>query len=150
MHFNYIIAFTFAAISNVIAGAVPAPPNNGGIMSLEEMKSWVSALPPDEVTLIGDPFSALSLRSASAVTVTFCSTRSGTTCTGPCHTETIAGGTCVEAPNTNCIGATGQVTFCDRAGCGGTCNEINSCGTRLENNFCFTPGTKSIGIPAGA
>ncbi|KAH9474928.1 hypothetical protein JR316_0012023 [Psilocybe cubensis] len=149
MHFNSLVAFTVAAAA-VFAGAVPAPTNNGGIMSLEEMKAWVSALPPDEVTLVGDPFAALSSRAALSVTVTFCSTQSSTICTGPCTVKTVAGGTCIAAPDTNCLSATSQVTFCDRSGCGGSCNELNSCGTRLENNFCFTPGTESIGVPAGS
>ncbi|KAH9474250.1 hypothetical protein JR316_0013413 [Psilocybe cubensis] len=38
MHFNSLVAFTVAAAA-IFAGAVPAPTNNGGIMSLEEMKA---------------------------------------------------------------------------------------------------------------
>ncbi|KAH9476472.1 hypothetical protein JR316_0010384 [Psilocybe cubensis] len=149
MHFNSLVLFTIAAVS-AIAGAVPASANNGGIMSLEEMKAFVNTLPPDEVTLVGDPFGTLSSRAALSVTVTFCSTRSADICTGPCTVRTLPGGTCIDTPNTNCLAATGQVVFCGSPACGGICNLLSTCAGHLENNFCFTPATKSIGVPAGS
>ena len=124
-----------------------------GIVSLAEMKAWVDTQDPSEMTLIGDPFAALrnplsNNTDSAQVTVTFCSTKSGTVCTAPCTTVTNSGGACINAPGTECLFATSQVAFCDHSGCSGSCNEFDSCGTILTNNFCSTPGTKSIAIPA--
>ncbi|CAA7263905.1 unnamed protein product [Cyclocybe aegerita] len=76
-------------------------------------------------------------------TVTYCSQRVFNVCGGAC-TVYNGGATCLNAPNTNCLAATNNVGFCDRAGCGGSCNQLSTCGTRLDGGFCYTPGTRSI------
>lgn len=75
--------------------------------------------------------------------VTYCSSRTQNVCGGAC-TVYNGGATCLAAPGTKCLAATNNVGFCDRGGCGGSCNQLSSCGTRLDNGFCFTPGTASI------
>ncbi|RPD58872.1 hypothetical protein L227DRAFT_612620 [Lentinus tigrinus ALCF2SS1-6] len=44
-----------------------------------------------------------------------------------------------------------MVTYCSKrtqgVGCGGSCNQLSTCGTRLDNGFCYTPGTASINVP---
>ena len=96
-----------------------------------------------ELTFIGKPLNPLAPRSAQDTMVTYCSHRVDNVCGGPC-TVYNGGATCLTAPGTNCLAATTNVGFCDRAGCGHSCNQLSTCGTRLDNNFCFTPGTASI------
>ncbi len=79
------------------------------------MKAWVDTQDPSEMTLIGDPFAALrnplsNNTDSVQVTVTFCSTKSGTVCTAPCTTVT-SEAACINAPGTNCLFATSQVAF---------------------------------------
>ena len=69
------------------------------------------------LTFTGDPIpgitgpEGLTPRGALATTVVYCSVRNGNTCEGPC---TVYNGDpeCLHAPNTNCLFATGEVTFC--------------------------------------
>ncbi|KJA22408.1 hypothetical protein HYPSUDRAFT_77410 [Hypholoma sublateritium FD-334 SS-4] len=152
MQFTSLLAFTLAAFALGV-GATPAPVNtHGGVVSLAEMKAWVDAQDPANITLVGDPFAALNnplsqRADLETATVTFCSTLSGSVCTVPCTTIT-SGPACLNAPDTNCLFATAQVSFCDHGGCGGSCNEFDSCGRVLQDGFCATPGTNSIAIPA--
>lgn len=126
-----------------------------GIVSLSEMKVWVDAQDSTKMTLVGDPFAALRnplsrRNNADMVTVTFCSTSSDTpaaVCAAPCTTIT-TGAACINAPGTTCLFATGQVSFCDEIYCSGACHVFDTCGTALQNGFCATPGTASIGIPS--
>ena len=77
--------------------------------------------------------------------VTYCSHRTQNVCGGPC-TVYNGGAACLNAPDTNCLSATANVGFCDRSGCGGSCNQLSTCGTRLEDGYCYTPGTRSINV----
>ncbi|KJA26586.1 hypothetical protein HYPSUDRAFT_36298 [Hypholoma sublateritium FD-334 SS-4] len=139
--------------------STPAPLNTraAGIVTLAEMKTWVDAQDPTKITLLGDPFAArrnpLHQRdTADMVTVTFCSNSSDTpaaACSPPCTTIT-AGTACINAPGTTCLFATGQVSFCDETFCSGSCHVFDTCGTALQNGFCATPGTASIGIGLNA
>ena len=115
-------------------------------MTREQMMNWLATLRDGEVTYIGEPFNPLAPRAAEKTSVTYCSHRAANVCGPPC-TNYNGGGTCLDAPGTNCLAASGNVGFCDRAGCGGSCHDYNSCGTRLDNGFCFTPGTRSILVP---
>ncbi len=94
-----------------------------------------------------DSINPLAPRSAQNTMVTYCSNRAVNVCGGPC-TVYNGGATCLNAHDTNCLAATHNVGFCDRAGCRGSCNQLSTCGTRLDNGFCFTPGTKSILVPS--
>ncbi|KAI0665762.1 hypothetical protein C8Q78DRAFT_1063151 [Trametes maxima] len=118
------------------------------------MLDWL-ATTDAELTFIGEPLS-LSLtthrdsnplaplpRAAQNTIVTYCSKRTQSVCGGPC-TVYNGGATCLNAPDTNCLAATHDVGFCDRGGCGGSCHNLATCGTKLANGFCFTPGTRSI------
>ncbi len=78
--------------------------------------------------------------------ITYCSSRTQNVCGGAC-TVYNGGATCLYAGGTVCIAATANVGFCDRQNCGGSCNQLASCGTRLDNGFCYTPGTQSIIVP---
>ena len=119
-------------------------------MSDEEFMNWL-ATTDAEITYIGEPIdvnsfsteSSLTKRAANNVMVTYCSHRVDNVCGGPC---TVYNGpaACLNAPDTNCLAATANVGFCDRGGCGGSCNQLSSCGTRLDHGFCYTPGTRSI------
>ncbi|KAJ8456417.1 hypothetical protein ONZ45_g2574 [Pleurotus djamor] len=163
--FSKLIVFTTSALA-IMAGANPVvniepdavnveSPNASplvNLMTLEEMKNWIrtSQAQGGEFKFIGEKLdlrdNPLASRDAQLTTVTFCSNRNGNNCNPPCTTFT-GSNACLSAPNTNCLSATTQVTFCDRSGCSGSCNTFNQCGTRLNNNFCFTPGTASIRVP---
>ena len=112
------------------------------------MLTWL-ATTDAELTFIGTPIKhdSRSEDAAQSVMVTYCSSRSQGVCGGAC-TVYNGGPTCLSAPGTVCLGATANVGFCDKSGCKGSCNDFNDCGTRLDNNFCYTPGTKSIIVPA--
>ena len=111
-------------------------------MSYEQMMHWI-ATTDAELTFVGAPINPLAPRAAQNTMVTYCSKRIDSVCGGPC-TVYNGGATCLSAPNTNCLSATNNVGFCDHAGCSGSCNQLSTCGTRLDNGFCYTPGTKSI------
>ena len=98
-----------------------------------------------ELTVTGKQIDPLSLRSVNALTTTvhYCSTRVGGVCGGPCTVYT-GGGTCLNAPDTNCLNATNNVAFCDRAGCSSNCRQLSTCATPMDSGFCFTPDTESI------
>ncbi|EJD50741.1 hypothetical protein AURDEDRAFT_57649, partial [Auricularia subglabra TFB-10046 SS5] len=116
------------------------------IMTESEMLTWLSTTSA-KLTFIGDPIpKGVSKRVGGNVMVVYCSKRTQNVCGGPC-TVYNGGATCLGAPDTNCLSATANVGFCSGSGCGGGCNQFASCGTRLDNNFCFTPGTKSIIVP---
>ena len=113
-------------------------------MSHEQMMHWL-ATTDAKLTFVGAPINPLASRSEQITTVTYCSTRSGNVCGGACTVYT-GGSTCLNAPDTNCLAATNNVAFCDRAGCGHSCHDLATCGTPLDNGFCYTPGTQSIAV----
>ena len=80
------------------------------IVSHEQMMHWL-ATTDAELTFVGKPLNPLAPRSAQDTTVTYCSIRIDDICGGPC-TVYNGGATCLNAPNTNCLFATGEVTFC--------------------------------------
>ena len=79
--------------------------------------------------------------------VTYCDKALDGVCGGAC-TVYNGGAKCLGAPNTNCLFATNNVVFCASRGCTGMCSLFSSCGTILQNNFCYTPGTASILVGA--
>lgn len=114
------------------------------IMSNDEMTYWL-ATTDAKLTFIGESINPLSSRSAQTTTVTYCSARIDDVCGGACTVYT-GGATCLNARNTNCLAATNNVGFCDQSGCVGSCNELSTCGTKLSDNYCYTPGTNSIAV----
>ncbi|KAI0762540.1 hypothetical protein C8Q74DRAFT_1371560 [Fomes fomentarius] len=108
----------------------------------DEILHWIKTTDAD-LTFVGAPINPLTPRAAQNTMVVYCSKRSQNVCGGSC-TVYNGGAACLEASGTNCLSATHNVAFCDRGKCGGSCNQFSSCGTRLDNNFCYTPGTKSI------
>lgn len=114
------------------------------ILSSDEMAYWI-ANTDAKLTFIGDSINPLSSRSAQTTTVTYCSTRIDDVCGGACTVYT-GGATCLWAGGTNCLAATNNVGFCDETGCGGSCNQLSSCGTPLGDGYCYTPGTNSIAV----
>ncbi|KAF7328421.1 hypothetical protein MVEN_02558000 [Mycena venus] len=139
MRFQVLSTFVFAALT----AAAPSIPE--GVISIAAMKEWLSTTDV-ELTYSGLPIEALGVNPL-VTTITFCSTRTANLCSGPCNVFTGAG-VCHATPGTNCLAATTDVSFCDGANCGGSCHTLSACGTRLDNGFCFTPGTNSISLPA--
>ncbi|KAK7437501.1 hypothetical protein VKT23_018573, partial [Stygiomarasmius scandens] len=109
------------------------------LISDAELNDWL-ATTDAELTYIGKH---PQKRNALETTVVYCSHRSHDLCGGPCTVYT-GGATCLSTPGTNCLRATHNVAFCDHGGCKGSCNVLDSCGTKLQDNFCYTPGTNSI------
>ncbi|KAF9062686.1 hypothetical protein BDP27DRAFT_1233230 [Rhodocollybia butyracea] len=115
------------------------------------MKEFLATIDPSEITYTGNSkniIDGLEPLAPDTITVVYCSIVSSGLCGGPCTTY-VGGPTCLAAPSTNCLSATENVAFCDRGGCGGSCNNFASCGTHLQGNFCSTPGTASILVPNG-
>ncbi|ESK90757.1 hypothetical protein Moror_4079 [Moniliophthora roreri MCA 2997] len=130
---------TALCISNVVnASALP----DVEVVSRKELLDWISTTDA-ELTFIGEP---LDKRAALNTMVVYCNTRTQNVCGGIC---TVYNGNarCLDAPGTACLRATTNVGFCSSPGCGGTCNQYSTCGTRLDGGFCFTPGTRSINVP---
>lgn len=108
-----------------------------------EFKNWLATTDAN-ITYIGEPITAdISPRAALNTMVTYCNRRVVNVCGGDC-TVYNGGMTCLNAPDTVCLAVTSNVGFCDRGSCGGSCNQLSSCGTHLDNGFCATPGTASI------
>ncbi len=112
------------------------------LVSHEQMMHWI-ATTDAELTFVGKPINPLTPRSTQTTTVTYCSSRIDNVCGGACTVYT-GGSTCLNAPNTNCLAATNNVAFCSSGGCSGACNQLSTCGTRLDNGFCVTLSTQSI------
>ncbi|KAJ7576164.1 hypothetical protein C8J56DRAFT_1016975 [Mycena floridula] len=139
-----VAALALVAVGNPTPNEARAPTEDTSYLITDaQFREWLASKDPADITWIGEPINPLTRRSAQNTVVTFCSNRIDNLCGGPC-TVYNGGATCLNAPDTNCLSATNNVGFCDRGGCGGSCNQFSSCGTRLDNNFCFTPGTQSI------
>ncbi|EPT00543.1 hypothetical protein FOMPIDRAFT_1122259, partial [Fomitopsis schrenkii] len=117
-------------------------------VSRDDMMNWLRTTDAN-LTFVGEPIpgvnapEGLASRDAQNTMVTYCTTRNDDVCGGTCAVYN-GGPTCLSAPGTNCLSATNNVGFCDRSGCGHSCNQLSSCGTHLDSGFCYTPGTRSI------
>ena len=135
----YIVLVTHLTPQDDIARQVTA----------KQLQDWLATTDAN-ITYIGQPGgspSDLSKRQLPQTTVVFCTSQSGALCGGSCSMYT-GGPACLAAPSTACLMATRDVSFCDGNACGGSCNQFNSCGTRLDGGFCSTPGTSSINVGA--
>ncbi|KAJ7303018.1 hypothetical protein DFH08DRAFT_794181 [Mycena albidolilacea] len=149
MRFETLSSFLLTALTLKAAGTPVDAANDDApafsLLTVAEMKNFLATTDAN-LTFIGD-VSTLGV-SPFVTTVTYCATRTANLCSGPCTVYT-GGATCLDAPNTACLSATSNVAFCDKSGCKGTpCNVLSSCGTKLDDGFCFTPGTKSISVPS--
>ncbi|KAH7103665.1 hypothetical protein BKA62DRAFT_768605 [Auriculariales sp. MPI-PUGE-AT-0066] len=134
---------TFIASTRV--AAMPTTNETSIIWTHDEFLEWVRTT-DSELTFIGEPIAASLAKRQETVQVVYCSLRLGDVCGGPC-TVYNGGAICLDAPDTNCLRATSNVAFCSSSGCGGDCNQLETCGTRLNNGFCWTPDTASIAVP---
>lgn len=82
--------------------------------------------------------------------VIWCTTRSAGVCGGACTVYTGRGDQCFATPNTSCVAATTDITFCASTSCTSPCNVYRSCGTRMDFGFCWTPYTGSVQLQPGA
>ena len=112
------------------------------LINNEQFYHWL-ANTDAEITFIGEPINPLTPRAAQNTIVNYCTRRTQNVCGGTCAVYN-GGATCLAASGTNCLSATKNVGFCDHGNCNGSCNQLSSCGTRLDSGFCYTPGTKSI------
>ncbi|RPD58869.1 hypothetical protein L226DRAFT_616610 [Lentinus tigrinus ALCF2SS1-7] len=136
-----VFVVTAATISQVMA----SPTTLASLVTVDEFYDWLNTTDA-KITFIGKPIDPNAPPSPDNVIVTYCSDRTQNVCGGPC-TVYNGGAACLYAPDTNCLSATANVGFCDHTDCGGSCNQLASCGTRLDNGFCYTPGTNSIIVP---
>jgi len=147
--FTTLLIFAYAAIAS--SGSLIKARDDTVASKLAAMRDFIATIDPSEVTYLGNSkiaFEGLQALEPDTVTVVYCSTVSSNLCGGPCTVYT-GGPTCIAAPGTKCLSSTENVAFCDRGGCGGSCNNYASCGTHLQGAFCDTPGTASILVPNG-
>ncbi|KAF8954073.1 hypothetical protein BDZ97DRAFT_1908426 [Flammula alnicola] len=143
MHF-FSLSFGILASLTLAVTALPATAgvvsrSNGVhtfLVSPAEFTNWLSTTDAN-LTFIGKPITQRDLESRQSLNtmVTYCTNL----------VDNVCGGT---SGGTNCLAATNNVGFCDGGNCDGSCNELASCGTPLDNNFCATPGTGSIVVGA--
>ncbi|KAH9928850.1 uncharacterized protein B0H18DRAFT_953771 [Fomitopsis serialis] len=142
MQFKLSLATLAAIVAVVVANPSPE------VTTEAEMIQWLKSTDAN-LTFIGEPIPGVNApeglvsRSAQNTMVTYCSRRVDNVCGGSC-TVYNGGATCLSAPNTQCLAATNNVGFYDRGGCGGSCHQLSTCGTELDNGYCYTPGTASI------
>ncbi|KAI0739158.1 hypothetical protein C8Q80DRAFT_1204519 [Daedaleopsis nitida] len=141
-----VVAGTVARDTAVDVDVVSDAEPTSFVVSQEEMMHWL-ATTDAELTFLGEPINPLAPRAAQNTMVTYCNRRVVNVCGGAC-TFYNGNAKCLSAPGTACLAATTNVGFCDRSGCGHSCNQLSTCGTRLDNGFCYTPGTASILVPA--
>ncbi|KAJ7819228.1 hypothetical protein B0H13DRAFT_2378495 [Mycena leptocephala] len=162
MHFSALFSLVSASLMlGATAGPVRLAPgeqardaakgtNRGVSFKLvtgDQLMDWLATTDAN-LTFVGPPAGTRDLGTRQTTTmVTYCTKRIDDICGGTC--QVYNGGTqCIHAPGTSCIAATSNVGFCDKGGCGGSCNELSSCGTPMANGFCDTPGTASILVAA--
>ncbi|RPD58887.1 hypothetical protein L226DRAFT_548029 [Lentinus tigrinus ALCF2SS1-7] len=145
MQFTTKFTTVFAVVTAMVFQVTANPAPVASIVSTDEFLKWLETTDA-EITYIGQPINGSVPRAAENIMVTYCNARTQNVCGGSC-TVYNGGAACLAAPDTTCLAATANVGFCDRGGCGGSCNQLSSCGTRLDNGFCFTPGTASIIVP---
>ncbi|THH33243.1 hypothetical protein EUX98_g968 [Antrodiella citrinella] len=138
--FSAFVSIVVVSVASVVNGA--AVTSDAVPQTHAELLNWL-ATTDAQVTFVGKFAAELT---PLDITVTYCNRRTNNLCGGDC-TVYVGGQKCLNAPDTQCLGANHDVSFCDRAGCGHSCNALSSCGTRLDNGFCFTPGTASINVP---
>ncbi|TFK64314.1 hypothetical protein BDN72DRAFT_881575 [Pluteus cervinus] len=140
----YLASALFAGLTFQTVNALPT----SLVTTPAQLTKWISTTNAN-LTFTGNPINTtkpLSKRQAQNVQVVYCDTKIGDSCGGNCVVYN-GPNTCLDAPSTNCLMATADVGFCDRGGCGGSCNQFSSCGSTLNNGFCSTPGTASILVP---
>ncbi|KAF8816747.1 hypothetical protein BYT27DRAFT_6376523 [Phlegmacium glaucopus] len=133
-----VLTSTIISALTLFAAASPASVVSN-LVTVEEFKDWL-AHTDAKLTFIGEP---IDKRNALNTIVTYCNRRTFNVCGGDC-TVYNGGPKCLDAHDTQCLSATANVGFCSSRGCTGDCNQFSTCGTRLDNNFCYTPGTASI------
>ncbi|KAF9465464.1 hypothetical protein BDZ94DRAFT_345774 [Collybia nuda] len=145
MKFSALSLTIISALAlTVTAGPATIKPR---LVSEGEVKNWLANTDAN-ITYVGGPAdSGLGSRDFATTTVVSCDKRTADICGGTCKVYT-GGPTCLDVPGTSCLMATSNVGFCDKGGCGGSCNQFSTCGTRLPSGFCFTPGTRSILVGA--
>lgn len=145
MFFLLALAILMASTSSLIANAsaIPFPVNDGDVTSESQLLTWLSTTDA-KLTYIGVPIGGP--RALTDVMVVYCNRRVGGVCGGSC---TVYNGpnTCLRAPGTKCLKASVNVGFCNTFGCNGDCNDSDTCGVRLDDGFCYTPGTAAILVP---
>ncbi|KAK0477048.1 hypothetical protein IW261DRAFT_1584858 [Armillaria novae-zelandiae] len=136
--------FSLTAMAVVgIASPTPEPAAAAFLWTDAEFDHWLATTDAD-ITYHGNTTpNPLARRDALTTRVTYCNRRTNSVCGGTCVVYN-GGATCINAPGTVCLAATNNVGFCDRSGCSGSCNQLSTCGTRLDGGFCYTPGTASI------
>ncbi|KAJ8454406.1 hypothetical protein ONZ51_g13040 [Trametes cubensis] len=140
-----------------IGASAPAASSQVVYPTRADIMRLVANMDPDELTIIGHwppNDNPLSPDSAEDMTVVYCSTVIGQECNTPCTLYNGPGNVCLAAPNTNCLLATVNVSFCATSTCTGSvpasCNILNQfCPTHaMPGGYCDTPDTQSIGVPA--
>ncbi|KAI0655658.1 hypothetical protein C8Q70DRAFT_407885 [Cubamyces menziesii] len=111
--------------------------------SRAELLQWLSTIDPSLVTYTGNPINPDPSEPAADTTVVYCANKSGSNCQPPCTVHN-GGPGCIYAPGTNCLSATSDVSFCSTSDCTKFCNTYDDCGDRLDDGYCYTPGTNSI------
>ncbi|KZV68733.1 hypothetical protein PENSPDRAFT_753888 [Peniophora sp. CONT] len=130
--------------STLLLSASAIPTGQNDVPFESEFLTWLSTTNAN-VTYVGPKPGSLAARAGGTVNVVYCTERHGNVCGGSC--------TVYNGPNTclsggiSCLKASSDVSFCDHGNCHGSCNELSTCGTKLDNGFCDTPGTKSITVP---
>ncbi|RPD58764.1 hypothetical protein L226DRAFT_540221 [Lentinus tigrinus ALCF2SS1-7] len=148
---RYLLKLTALALSVVAtmlhpATASPAPVTKH--MTLDDVYHWLDTTDQANITFIGKHLDRNAPLAPDNVIVIYCSEVIDNTCgSGPC---TMYNGppVCLYAPDTNCLGAIGDVYFCSGNNCDVACNDYQACGDWLNGAYCYTPGTNSIFVMA--
>ncbi|KAI0655649.1 hypothetical protein C8Q70DRAFT_407670 [Cubamyces menziesii] len=148
---------SFLGGDKTIGGSAPAASSPVVYPTRADIMRLIANMNPDELTIIGQwppNDNPLSPDSAKDMTAVYCSTVNGQECNPPCTLFNGAGPMCLQAPDTNCLLATFDISFCSTKDCSGTgsgtCNTLSQfCATHmLAQGYCNTPGTESLNVPA--
>ncbi|KAJ7697145.1 hypothetical protein B0H17DRAFT_1158486 [Mycena rosella] len=128
MHFSALFSLVSASLMLGATAGVSFK-----LVTGDQFMDWLATTDAN-LTFVGPPAGTRDFETRQTTTmVTYCTKR----------IDDICGGTCQVYD-----GGAHNVGFCDKGGCGGSCNELSSCGTSIANGFCDTPGTASILVAA--
>lgn len=114
------------------------------LATLDDINSWLRDTAPAMEFVNGD---WSTLPGPEDVRLVYCTERTGRSCGGRCIGYQGPRTQCLKTlfKDADCLAATHRIDMCNVANCT-DCNQSDTCGTRMDYGFCWTPSTNSLNL----